>query len=126
MHGDVASPYLPIYGNKVIGVRFGIIDMHGITRDITWTRLSQTAHAGDVSITLIEVTDWAIGEKIVIAGTNFDNDQAETRIISAVDGATLTFEEPLLHTHISLNPEYGGVELPMRAEVGLLTRNIVF
>jgi hypothetical protein len=23
MHGNVSSPYLPIYGNKVIGVRFG-------------------------------------------------------------------------------------------------------
>lgn len=23
MHGDKYSPYLPIYGNKVIGVRFG-------------------------------------------------------------------------------------------------------
>jgi hypothetical protein len=23
MHGDVSSPYLPIYGNKVLGVRYG-------------------------------------------------------------------------------------------------------
>jgi hypothetical protein len=23
MHGDISSPYLPIYGNKVLGVRFG-------------------------------------------------------------------------------------------------------
>lgn len=40
MHGDRWTPYLPTYGNKVIGVRFGILDMHGVTRDIVWTRLS--------------------------------------------------------------------------------------
>jgi len=58
MHSDRFSPYLPIYGNKVIGVRFGIIDMHGIARDIVWTRLAETAEAGATSITLLETPDW--------------------------------------------------------------------
>jgi hypothetical protein len=40
MHSDKYSPYLPIYGNKVIGVRFGLLEMHGIPRNITWTRLA--------------------------------------------------------------------------------------
>ena len=38
----------------------------------------------------------------------------------------VSFDEPLSYTHISVTPEYGGVEVPMRAEVGLLTRNIVY
>jgi hypothetical protein len=50
MHSDKFSPYLPIYGNKVIGVRFGQLEMHGVPRLITWTRMSQTANAGDTSI----------------------------------------------------------------------------
>jgi hypothetical protein len=29
MHGTISSPYIPIYGNKAIGVRFGVLDMHG-------------------------------------------------------------------------------------------------
>ena len=29
MHGDEYTPALPIYGNKVIAVRNGILDMHG-------------------------------------------------------------------------------------------------
>jgi hypothetical protein len=62
----------------------------------------------------------------VIAGTNFNNYQAETRYITAVDGAVLSFDEPLKYPHISVAPEYGGVEFQMRAEVGLLTRNIVY
>ena len=32
MHGTVADPYIPIYGNKVIGVRNGVLDMHGPVR----------------------------------------------------------------------------------------------
>jgi len=40
MHSDKYSPYLPIYGNKVIGVRFGLLEMHGVPRNITWTRLA--------------------------------------------------------------------------------------
>ena len=29
MYGDEYTPALPIYGNKVIAVRNGILDMHG-------------------------------------------------------------------------------------------------
>jgi hypothetical protein len=46
MHGDVSSPYLPIYGNKVLGVRFGQLDMHGPVRSPTWTELETTANIG--------------------------------------------------------------------------------
>jgi hypothetical protein len=126
MYGDRWSPYLPIYGNKVIGIRFGILDMHGVERDVVWTRLADTAEAGDTSITLIESVDWVVGEEIVIAGTGWHNNDAETRIITAVSGETFSFDEPLVYMHLSVAPTYDGVEMPMRAEVGLLTRNVVF
>jgi len=32
MHSDLLDPYLPIYGNKVIGCRYCTLDMHGIKR----------------------------------------------------------------------------------------------
>jgi hypothetical protein len=126
MYSDRFSPYLPIYGNKVIGIRFGTLDMHGVQRDITWTRLASTADIGATSITLLEETDWAVGEEIVIAGTGWSNDESETRFITSVSGSTLSFDEPLIHMHLSVTPSYGGVEMPMQAEVGLLTRNVVF
>lgn len=37
MHGKYADPTLPIYGQKVIGVRFGTLDMHGVKREPCWT-----------------------------------------------------------------------------------------
>jgi hypothetical protein len=43
MYGTRKSPELPIYGNKVIGVRDGILEMHGVPRNLTWTELQVTA-----------------------------------------------------------------------------------
>jgi len=53
MHGNVRTPTLPTYGNKVIGVRFGELSMHGIERKTTWSELDITADVGAKSITLI-------------------------------------------------------------------------
>lgn len=46
MHSDKYSPEIPIYGNKVIGVRNGILDMHGLPRDPVWTELEETVMPG--------------------------------------------------------------------------------
>mmetsp|Transcript_33613 Transcript_33613/g.44335 ORF Transcript_33613/g.44335 Transcript_33613/m.44335 type:complete len:262 (-) Transcript_33613:5334-6119(-) len=40
------DPQIPIFGNKVIGVNFGTLDMHGVSRPITWTDLKMTADKG--------------------------------------------------------------------------------
>jgi len=53
MHGDRFSPLLPLFGNKVIAVHHGTLDMHGVERDVTWTRLAATAQPGDTQITLM-------------------------------------------------------------------------
>jgi len=127
MHGDKFSPYLPTYGNKVIGVRFGILEMHGVARTITWTKMKATVAKGATSIELTEVTDWKVGERIVIATTSYSNEESETRIIKTITGGKLiTFEDPLLYKHISESPSFGGVVMPMTCEVGLLSRNVIY
>ena len=50
MHGKLSDPYIPIYGNKVLGVRFGSLDMHGPTRVPSWTMMERTAEAGEDTI----------------------------------------------------------------------------
>jgi len=57
------DPNLPIFGNKVIGVNYGSLDMHGIERKHTWTELDTTVEIGGTSITLTDRTgkdelDW--------------------------------------------------------------------
>jgi hypothetical protein len=46
MYGKKYDPYMPIYGNKCIGVRFSTIDIHGMKRVPTWTELETTAAIG--------------------------------------------------------------------------------
>lgn len=126
MHSNVSAPYLPIYGNKVIGVRFSQIEIHGIVRDVVWTHLSATVNAGDTQITLNEDIDWAVGEEIVIATTSFKNTESEQRTITAVSGRILTLDKALKYKHLGVVATYGSYEMPMRGEVGLLTRNLVY
>ena len=46
--------------------------------------------------------------------------------IAAGSGKEFTLDQALTCHHISEVPTYDGVEIPMRAEVGLLTRNVVY
>lgn len=68
---------------------------------------------------------------IVIAPTNYDNHEAEERTISAIDNSNInkpviTLNRPLNFKHYAGIETYGDETLEMRAEVGLLTRNVVF
>ena len=46
MHGTEFDPALPTYGNKVIAIRYGQLEMHGAPRTRTWTDLKETANVG--------------------------------------------------------------------------------
>lgn len=130
MHGLLEDPYLPIYGNKVIGVRYGTLDMHGIERTPTWTLLEYTVEPGDTVITLTQEVDWVAGEMIAIASTSYEPREGEHRTILSVDSTKkiLTLDQPLEFKHFAETQYYGddGDFIDMRAEVGLLSRNVVY
>jgi hypothetical protein len=46
MHSKIDDPYLPIYGNKCIGLRYGTLDMHGVAKTPTWTFMDATVEKG--------------------------------------------------------------------------------
>lgn len=46
MHSNRSSPELPIFGNKVIAMYNGVLDIHGVPRNPTWTELDVTAEIG--------------------------------------------------------------------------------
>ena len=136
MHSSKFDPNLPIFGNKVIGVNYGVLEMHGVERPVTWTDLKQTAEAGATELVLNDVTgdplDWQVGEEIVIASTDLSGRNAEQRTITSISNTdtnpVITFDEPLLHKHFA-GVEYFGDDgdfIEMRAEVGLLTRNVKY
>lgn len=131
MHGTIADPYIPIYGNKVIGLRFGTLDMHGVKREPAWTVLDKTADKGTNKLTLNQAVDWKVGEQIGIASTNYNGREGEKRIITAIDRTNinkpvLTLDVVTEFKHFAATETYGSDTIDMRAEVGLLSRNVVF
>lgn len=120
--GDLSRETAP-FGAKVIGVE-GTLDLHGETRT-TWLRLNRTATAGATTIELERNPGWRAGERIVLASTDFDPNQAEEAVISAVNGSTLTLAAPLRFNHYGELQTIAGTRLDERGEVALLSRNIV-
>lgn len=130
LYGSIASTQLPIYGSKVLGLRSGLIDLHGSPIGITWTYLASTANSGSNQITLKDSVQWPIDGQIVITTTGDKNSQSqsETNYIRniSLDGKTLTLKNPLNFKHLSILRTVGGVSVYIRAEVGLLSRNVIF
>ncbi len=102
----------------------GQLELHGDPRE-GWTRLGATAAAGADTIGLDREMDWRPGDRIVISSTDFDYEQAEERTVVAVEGTTLTLDTPLEVEHWGELQSYAGQTIDERAEVGLLSRNIV-
>ncbi|XP_078395885.1 PKHD1 like 1, tandem duplicate 1 [Cetorhinus maximus] len=130
LHGHLRAKELPLYGAKTLTVREGTLDLHGLSVPVTWTRLAHTAEAGSSTLILQKAVTWRPGDEMVIASTGDRHSQRENekRVIEAVsaDGRTLTLTEPLSYRHLGVSyPLPGGIVFEARAEVGLLTRNIV-
>jgi hypothetical protein len=129
MFGTLRSIELPIFGAKVLALRNGTLDLHGKPVGITWTYLSATANANSNQIQLKDPVGWSNGDQIVIATTGHKSSQgqSETNFITSIspDKKTLTLQAPLKFQHLSISRTVGGVTVQIRAEVGLLSRNVV-
>lgn len=119
-----ASENIQGAGARVLAVLSGRLDLHGKSRR-TWTRLAATAAAGVSQLQVTGPIDWTVGDRIVVASTDFDPFQAEELMVSAVQGSLVTVSGVLRYQHWGQFQSYAGRTLDQRAEVGLLTRSIV-
>jgi hypothetical protein len=111
----------------------GRLDLHGAPLNRTWLKLGATAKKGDTAVTLAEaVTGWKAGDRLIITasqsagrtdgtrregGKNHVDVGTEERVIKAIDGTKVTFEQPLTRNHQG--------EGDYRAAVANLSRNVV-
>lgn len=106
-------------GDRGILIVGGTLSLHG-DRENAWTRLAETAEAGSTRIEVLDASEWRVGDEIVLASTDFNPRQAETRRISRIRGNAITLDQPLQYMHFG-EITFG---VDQRGEVGLLTRNI--
>ncbi|MBN3294524.1 PKHL1 protein, partial [Polypterus senegalus] len=130
LHGHLRSPELPLYGAKTLAVREGTLDLHGTPVPFTWTRLAETAEAGSTIVELQNPVTWKAGDEIVIASTGdrLSQNENELMVIESIssDGTTVNLTNPLMYTHLGVSVRTpDGQHFEARAEVGLLTRNVV-
>ncbi|MGH2376839.1 MAG: G8 domain-containing protein [bacterium] len=112
-------------GSKVLAVMGGVLDLHGEPRAPAWTRLAKTASKGAGQIVLERPVDWRPGDHIVIASTDYNPLQAEEALVKAVWGNVVTLDRQLGSMHYGAQQTFAGVTVDERAEVGLLSRNVV-
>jgi hypothetical protein len=114
-------------GTKYLGATMGAtVRIVGNTADtLSWTRLAATGRPGERSITLAGAPGWKVGDEIVLAPSDYNPDEATTRRIASISERTVTLDRPLVAQHWGEQETHGGMTIDMRAEVGLLTRNIV-
>ena len=129
----------PEHGKQaIVAMDGGVLRLHGRTYSRTWLRIDEDADKGEYQIRLEYPVDWptglteTTGSKIVIASTTFDPAQAEEATVMELsgDGRTLTLATPLQYSHWGTQqsrskPNGRTWVLDERAEVGLLSRNIV-
>ena len=134
LNGDPASDTLVasemhFMGNKVWAV-FGKLILHGKARATRSAKLLQTAFAGSVQLTLVQPTDWQVGDEIVVAPTAYVAHEMETATIVKLssDKRTVYLQSELKYTHRASVLQLGGSRAPERlaASVGILSgSNIV-
>lgn len=120
--GAANNPNVLGMGNKMLGVS-GRLELHGQTRK-GWTHLSATAAAGASSIELATNPGWKVGDRLVLASSDYSPDKTDEVVVSGVSGRTLTLAAPLKYEHYGEIVTVSGVSVDERAEVGLLSRNI--
>ena len=132
LHGDRSS--LDIYfheemfeaGNKVIA-NTGKLRMYGKNVGTKWTRLAETAQAGQSYIVLVDdPTDWTVNDELGIAPSGRNYEERDFAVIRSINGNNVTLQEPLQFTHYgaaSINSEESST-IDIRTEVLHLTRNI--
>ena len=114
---EAPSKMIAVYGD-------GSLELHGESRT-PWVRLAATATAGSSQLLLDGPATWRAGDRIVISSTSYDPNEAEVALIASVSGRSVTLAEPLRFTHWGTTQSIGDVQIDERAEVGLLSRNVV-
>ncbi len=149
LFGQPRSIELPIFGSKVLACYACVLDMHGAPR-VAWTELAATAMPGDREVELTDAVDWEPGAKIVIATTDFESPLSSHSEVATIDavlngGRKLRLRDvtscptysnsgspsdcavssSLSWPHLGETRSYDGREVAFRAEVGLLSRNVI-
>ncbi|XP_021571809.1 fibrocystin-like [Carlito syrichta] len=107
-----------------IGV-YGKFQLYSAYPKRSWTHLGADIASGNERIVLEGAVDWRPHDKIVLSSSSYEPHEAEVLTVKEVKGHNVRIHERLKHRHVgSVHVMEDGRNIPLAAEVGLLTRNI--
>jgi hypothetical protein len=130
LQGTKLDPALPYFGNKVLGIRKGVLDIHGKPYSRTTSWLTATLDADEYSIKLPHLVDWENLGRIVITSTDHSTTQTEEFGIATIaknvaqGTTTITLNRATTYSHYAGTQTIDGKTVEFRAEVAYLSRKI--
>lgn len=112
-------------GSKVLGVVGGSLEIFGAPVNKNWTKLAADAKPGTTTIKMAEAPGWRVGDQIILATSTRKMGEYDLATVSAINGADITLKAPLKFKHLGTVRSVAGQRLDVRAEVGLLSHNVV-
>ena len=113
-------------GGRFLAVTTGTLELHGASRaKRSWTQLAASVDSQATRLTVLDAEGWAVGDELAIAPSGFAAEEVDRVAVTAIDGNALTVAPPLRYAHFGEVLSYGGKAIDCRAEVALLTRNVV-
>ncbi len=115
-------------GNKfLMAMDGGKLSLHGASATkLSWMVIDADANPGDTSVLLAaDPTGWTVGDQLALAPSGYIPTEAEKLTITAIEGRRVSFTPALQFRHFGRLQTIAGRSVDMRAEIGLLTRNIV-
>ncbi|KAM3135691.1 hypothetical protein pb186bvf_012217 [Paramecium bursaria] len=126
LRGEWEDIQMPGFGNKVLGCYQCQFQIFGRQRTPVWTTLKNTIKAGDSLLVVDNSVDWQVGEQIIVTSSDFDQYQTEKRTITKImNDQTIQVDKPFQYQHYAAIETYGNIQYSNKAEVGLLSRNIL-
>lgn len=151
---DTEASFMNMGTRGIIVIRGGVLDLHGQTPKVFWTKINAHAEAGSSKLTLAQPVNWTAGQEVIVGPSDFYEANGGTSVtqkitISGVNREELTLNAPLNafrwgklqyatmqgmslepnHIITSVIPDEPDFITPKvldeRAPVGNLTRNIV-
>ena len=104
-----------------------MLDLHGSSSNVIWTKLNETLTAGSNVIQLIEPVDWQPNDQIIIGATSFNVQQSETFVVDSISNDSMTI---ILSTYAQYDHLVYAETLPsgetyqIAAPVGIISHNV--
>ncbi|GIL74261.1 hypothetical protein Vretifemale_4328 [Volvox reticuliferus] len=123
-----------LYGNKVLAVRNGRVQMTGCPREPPYTTLNATASPGDTDLLVNGPLNWQVGDHIALFSSSYMADEVDEAVVQEIvpkrgDVVQLVLDTPLSYTHLGVvvqppSSSRPALPLDMRAVVAVLSRNV--